>query len=573
MMKEVVNRQKEMVVDETFDKLFESLEDKTDETALRDLLKVMNEHRMISTEEADRIIELGGANDVVKCGLPPQVRPSDPENPTDIDNCIYRLYSNDPSLTEVNLNNMKRTPIPQIQRLIYMLKDNKFCKKVSLANTGLTDTALEPFIEVLNLNQTIESINFETNYISGEYLARFFQAALNCPSLREVKCVNQSTAFSTESEKQIMDAVFKNSSLTKVSANFRHPEARNKIEKATSRNCEIRRRQRREEALVKQATIDVANTSMVRPTASVKQVQQSPSDNSERHKFNRQISEPAERPKSDNPGKFAQSRSIFDRIEPIVEKPESIKKPSSDKKDHVLGQMTIKMKHEATGQKSDVTEATPLNSEDSGISKLEKKKLSVSPTASNANEIHTVKILSVDDLHNRSTPGILPVPKKSNQSSAKRHLENKDQGDQGHTETSSSVAEQTPKKSTFIDKQHAPERKPSKDGAYVPKFRQKSSSIPENELLVKEENQAKKSTDNTTTKLPSIVNVNKLHLSPKIAPPATISTAVEHRRSSTPKRKIEIPEKFAHNKHVFEKSDDDEKPPTSSRRSDQLQRQ
>lgn len=48
-----------------------------------------------------------GPNKVVKCGLPQHVRPSDPENTTDAEECVSRLLKDDPTLVEVNLNNMK----------------------------------------------------------------------------------------------------------------------------------------------------------------------------------------------------------------------------------------------------------------------------------------------------------------------------------------------------------------------------------------------------------------------------------------------------------------------------------
>lgn len=98
----------------------------------------MNENRIISVEEAENIMagevyesfkhldpsflylqfvrllkhylfvfKVEGSGGVVKCGLPQSVRPSDPENKTDVETCISMLLQNDPSLTEINLNNMK----------------------------------------------------------------------------------------------------------------------------------------------------------------------------------------------------------------------------------------------------------------------------------------------------------------------------------------------------------------------------------------------------------------------------------------------------------------------------------
>lgn len=66
----------------------------------------MNENRIISWEEAERIL-MESDNTPVKSSLPEQTRPCEPDNDTDVDRCIQQLLNNDPSLKEVNLNNMK----------------------------------------------------------------------------------------------------------------------------------------------------------------------------------------------------------------------------------------------------------------------------------------------------------------------------------------------------------------------------------------------------------------------------------------------------------------------------------
>jgi hypothetical protein len=52
-------------------------------------------------------VQESGGQTVVKSGLPQATRPSEPENRTDIDECIQRLQQNDSTLTDINLNNMK----------------------------------------------------------------------------------------------------------------------------------------------------------------------------------------------------------------------------------------------------------------------------------------------------------------------------------------------------------------------------------------------------------------------------------------------------------------------------------
>lgn len=70
------------------------------------LSEAMNENRIISWEEAERILNDTGTAPV-KSSLPEQTRPSEPDNDTDVEQCVQRLLDNDPSLKEVNMNNMK----------------------------------------------------------------------------------------------------------------------------------------------------------------------------------------------------------------------------------------------------------------------------------------------------------------------------------------------------------------------------------------------------------------------------------------------------------------------------------
>lgn len=50
---------------------------------------------------------------------------------------------------------------------------------------------LQPIFDVIENNTTLKSINLETNYLSGDFFARLFKAALVNQTLEEVKAVNQ----------------------------------------------------------------------------------------------------------------------------------------------------------------------------------------------------------------------------------------------------------------------------------------------------------------------------------------------------------------------------------------------
>ncbi|KJH49967.1 Tropomodulin [Dictyocaulus viviparus] len=236
----------DLMTDEDFVKAIEAMGDET-EADIGDLLKAMNENRIISWEEAERIL-MDTNNSPVKSSLPEQVRPTEPDNDTDVDQCIQKLLDNDPHLKEINLNNMKRTPIPQIRRLLEAMAYNEHCERLSLANMGLYDNDIAVLLTVIEMNTALRKLNLETNYLSGDFFAKLFRAALVNQTLEEVKAVNQGVSFATLAEKEIIDCIVANTGLLKISVNLRLPEGRHKIENATLRNGEYKRILRREAA-------------------------------------------------------------------------------------------------------------------------------------------------------------------------------------------------------------------------------------------------------------------------------------------------------------------------------------
>uniref|UniRef100_A0A914HJ92 Tropomodulin n=1 Tax=Globodera rostochiensis TaxID=31243 RepID=A0A914HJ92_GLORO len=246
----------QVMTDADFERAMEQLREEGGED-VNELLMAMSENRIISWEEAEHILG-NSSNEPVKSSLPQQTRPTEPDNDTDVDWCVQRLLNNDPKLVEINLNNMKRTPIPKIKRVIEACRDNEHMEKLSLANMGLYDLDVQPLIDILEHNSTLRCVNLETNYLSGDFFARLFKAALTNQTLEEVKAVNQGVAFSTTAEREMIEAITENRGLTKVSINLRLPEGRFKIEQTMIRNQEIRRILRRQEAAAQVAAAEKA---------------------------------------------------------------------------------------------------------------------------------------------------------------------------------------------------------------------------------------------------------------------------------------------------------------------------
>ncbi|CAG9534991.1 unnamed protein product [Cercopithifilaria johnstoni] len=245
----IMAERNEMMTDADLMDAIQALAEKEPNDEVKELLKMMSDNRIISWEEAEQVMNCSNFNGPIKSSLPQQTRPTEPDNDTDVDWSIQQLQMDDPKLKQVNLNNMKRTPIPQVKRLLSAIKNNTHLEKIALANMGLYDNDCEPIFDVVASNTTLKSINLETNYLSGDFFARLFKAALVNQTLEEVKAVNQGVTFATTAEREIIDAVFENRGLTKVSINLRLPEGRHKIENAMIRNQEIRRILRRQAAI------------------------------------------------------------------------------------------------------------------------------------------------------------------------------------------------------------------------------------------------------------------------------------------------------------------------------------
>ncbi|PIO55368.1 hypothetical protein TELCIR_23246, partial [Teladorsagia circumcincta] len=103
-------------------------------------------------------------------------------------------------------------------------------------------------LPVIEMNTALRKLNLETNYLSGDFFAKLFRAALVNQTLEEVKAVNQGVSFATLAEKEIIECIVANTGLLKISVNLRLPEGRHKVENATLRNGEYKRVLRREAA-------------------------------------------------------------------------------------------------------------------------------------------------------------------------------------------------------------------------------------------------------------------------------------------------------------------------------------
>uniref|UniRef100_A0A914EMD2 Tropomodulin n=1 Tax=Acrobeloides nanus TaxID=290746 RepID=A0A914EMD2_9BILA len=216
------------------------------ERDLVDLAGILGMHNVLNQQQYYHAIKgktqdetTGTTFDGIVRAYEPRIVPEEPENQTDVEECIRQLESDDSNLTEVNINNMKRVSKERIRNLIKSAKHSKHITKLSLANTAISDSEARELIELVENSTSLRVLNIESNYITPELLARIVRATLKTQSITEIKAENQRcSVLGYPIEMDIMMSVEDNDSLLRVGIGFQSMEARHRISEALERNYE-----------------------------------------------------------------------------------------------------------------------------------------------------------------------------------------------------------------------------------------------------------------------------------------------------------------------------------------------
>ncbi|KAM9860477.1 tropomodulin-2 isoform 2-T2 [Aulostomus maculatus] len=186
--KPVETRQEEVT---TLDpELEEALSSATD-TELCDLAAILGVHTLVtSTQTYDGTGTKEGFNNVIK-GEKMNPVFDEPPNPTNVEETLNRIKSNDISLKEVNLNNIKNIPIPTLRDFAKAMEKNTHVTKFSLAATRSNDPIALAFSDMLRENKTLRSLNLESNFITGAGVQALTEALRDNDTLTEIKIDNQ----------------------------------------------------------------------------------------------------------------------------------------------------------------------------------------------------------------------------------------------------------------------------------------------------------------------------------------------------------------------------------------------
>lgn len=164
--------------------------------------------------------------------------PAEAPNKTEPAEVLEKIKCNDPSLVSVNLNNVY-TKENQFIEMFQALEQNTHLKDLSLANTGMTDTAAAVLASALEVNKTLETINFESNNVNPQTIAKMFEAINVQQTLLGLKGSNQQAQFlGNKVETSITKAIENNKAILRVGLHFQFGDCRNRVAVQLQKNLD-----------------------------------------------------------------------------------------------------------------------------------------------------------------------------------------------------------------------------------------------------------------------------------------------------------------------------------------------
>ncbi|XP_004396624.1 PREDICTED: tropomodulin-2 isoform X2 [Odobenus rosmarus divergens] len=182
------------------------------DTELYDLAAVLGVHNLLNNPKFDEEMAStkGGKVPLRNVVKGEKVKPifEEPPNPTNVEVSLQQMKANDPSLQEVNLNNIKA------------------------------------FADMLKVNKTLKSLNIESNFITGSGILALVEALRENDTLTEIKIDNQRQQLGTAVEMEIAQMLEENSRILKFGYQFTKQGPRTRVAAAITKNNDLVRKKR-----------------------------------------------------------------------------------------------------------------------------------------------------------------------------------------------------------------------------------------------------------------------------------------------------------------------------------------
>ncbi|XP_078500281.1 leiomodin-1 [Lissotriton helveticus] len=169
------------------------------------------------------------------------------------DEDLEKVKNNDPELTELNVNNSDCINIETLMSFTEALEFNTVVKVFALANTRADDHIALAIAAMLKSNQTLLSINLDSNHITGKGILAIFRALQHNNTLTELRFHNQRHICGGKTEMEIAKMLKENTTLLKLGYHFELAGPRMTVTNLLSRNMDKQRQKRMKEQKQKQA--------------------------------------------------------------------------------------------------------------------------------------------------------------------------------------------------------------------------------------------------------------------------------------------------------------------------------
>ncbi|XP_065103225.1 leiomodin 1a (smooth muscle) [Paramisgurnus dabryanus] len=162
------------------------------------------------------------------------------------DDLLEQVRSDDPELTEINVNNSDAIKKDTLMQFAEGLRSNTHVKTFSLANTRADDHVAFAIAGTLRENATLTGINLDSNHLTGKGILAIINSLQHNRALMELRFHNQRHICGGKTEMEMTKVLRDNSSLLKLGYHFELAGPRMTMTNILSRNMDRKRQQRLE---------------------------------------------------------------------------------------------------------------------------------------------------------------------------------------------------------------------------------------------------------------------------------------------------------------------------------------
>ncbi|XP_034725662.1 leiomodin-1 [Etheostoma cragini] len=182
------------------------------------------------------------------------------EDSSMFDELMEQIWSNDPSLTELNVNNSEVIKTKTLIEFAEALHKNTHVKTFALANCRADDHVAYAIAGTLRSNKTLTSINVDSNHLTGKGILSLIQALPHNSTLTELRFQNQRHICGGKTEMEMTKILKENTTLLKLGYHFELAGPRMTTTNILSRNMDRQRQKRLQEQKQAQANGEKKDT-------------------------------------------------------------------------------------------------------------------------------------------------------------------------------------------------------------------------------------------------------------------------------------------------------------------------